>query len=183
MACRERSRTVRVFFALWPNQEARNALALAGECLKSACGGRLMRKDTLHLTLVFLGAVPEHRLPELKSLAARIEVGAFELMLDKTGWWPHNRIAWAAPKATPEPLQELVSQLQAALRQAGFDFDGRQEFAPHVTLLRDARCAAGMQLESVRTAWRVGHFALVQSVKQDDGRMGYEIAGSWGLEQ
>jgi 2'-5' RNA ligase len=167
----------RVFFALWPDERVRDALNLTGERLKTACGGRLMQKETLHLTLVFIGNVLLERLPELKSLAARVEAGAFDLMLGKTGWWSHNRIAWAAPNATPEPLQELVSRLQAALRQAGFDFDGRQEYAPHVTLLRNAVCEAETMPAAEPVPWPVGEFVLLQSM----AGASYQILGRWKL--
>src|SRR5690606_7323542 len=51
----------RVFFALWP--DARTAAVLSGwaQDAHAMCGGRIMRPDTLHLTLAFLGMVPHAR--------------------------------------------------------------------------------------------------------------------------
>ena len=128
---------------------------------------------------MFIGNVPLERLPELKNLATRIEAGAFDLMLGKTGWWPHNRIAWAAPNATPAPLQELVSRLQAELRQAGFDFDGRQQYVPHVTLVRNAVCETATMSVPEPFPWSVGEFVLLQSVTGAN----YQILGRWKLKQ
>ena len=136
-----------------------------------------MRKESLHLTLVFIGNVPVERLPELKSLAARIEAGAFDLMLGKTGWWPHNRIAWAAPNTTPAPLLEVVSRLQAALRQAGFDFDGRQQYVPHVTLVRDCCLRDSNDVCAGAVSVVGGEFVLLQSVPGAN----YQILGRWKL--
>ena len=47
----------RIFFALWPEPEvARKLHALSGAA-HAVCGGRRMRRDTLHMTLAFLGDV------------------------------------------------------------------------------------------------------------------------------
>ena len=49
----------RIFFALWPEPGvARQLDALAGAA-HAVCGGRRMRRDTLHLTLAFLGDVAD----------------------------------------------------------------------------------------------------------------------------
>jgi 2'-5' RNA ligase len=46
-----------VFFALWPTVAERDALAAWQAPLKRLCGGRAMRGETLHNTLVFIGDV------------------------------------------------------------------------------------------------------------------------------
>ena len=49
--------TARVFFALWPTAAERAQLAAWQAPLKRLCGGRAMRGETLHNTLVFIGDV------------------------------------------------------------------------------------------------------------------------------
>ena len=49
--------TARVFFALWPTAAERGQLSVWQAPLKRLCGGRAMRGETLHNTLVFIGDV------------------------------------------------------------------------------------------------------------------------------
>ncbi len=55
----------RLFLALWPGEAVAGALDAAGLEAQRLCGGRRMRRDTLHLTLVFLGDVEASRIPGL----------------------------------------------------------------------------------------------------------------------
>jgi 2'-5' RNA ligase len=100
-------------------------------------GGRATRPDTIHLTLAFLGNVPEARLPELSAAAATVSVEQFAISLDRLGFWSHNHLLWAGSRAPAAPLDMLASQLHSALAQAGFRVGGEgREFIPHVTLVR-----------------------------------------------
>ena len=49
--------TARVFFALWPKAAESGRLVAWQTPLKRLCGGRAMRGETLHTTLVFIGDV------------------------------------------------------------------------------------------------------------------------------
>ena len=66
----------RLFFALWPDEVARDALIRATAKAVRHCGGRPVPAENLHVTLVFLGSVATRRLPELKGLA-RTQAAAF----------------------------------------------------------------------------------------------------------
>ncbi len=108
------ARSHRVFFALWPDQEAggdRGGLApsLAGG------GGRLMRPAALHLTLAFIGSVAPTELAELERIASGIRVPAFDLNLDRLGFWPQRGILWAGCSTRPPPLSALSERLAVAL--------------------------------------------------------------------
>jgi len=100
-------------------------------------GGRATRRDTIHLTLAFLGNVPEVRLPELSIAAAAVCVDPFAISLDQLGFWSHNHLLWAGCQTSVAPLDELFGQLRLALTRAGFRVGGEgRDFAPHVTLVR-----------------------------------------------
>lgn len=173
-------KTARLFFALWPAPAERGALDQAGRKLRVACGGRQMRANNLHLTLVFLGNVELSRLDTLRAVAGGVRAAPFAMTLSRLGWWKHNRVAWAAPDATPDPLAELVARLQAGLRQAGFAFDDRPTYVPHVTLLRNARCDALEWPPFGPLEWRAEEFVLVRSVTREEGAT-YEAIGRWPL--
>src|SRR5579883_616458 len=61
--------TRRLFFALWPDEAMREAMVQAIREPVRASGGRPVHAGNLHVTLAFLGAVPERRLTELAEAA------------------------------------------------------------------------------------------------------------------
>ena len=129
--------TARVFFALWPSPGLASALADFAIAAAKRYGGRSSRPDTIHLTLAFLGEVPEAALPTLCALAAEIKAPPFELVVDRLGFWPHNKLLWAGCSTIPAPLQDMVLTLQKSLIAAGFTPDRTDRpFTPHLTLLR-----------------------------------------------
>lgn len=161
--------TARVFFALWPPAEVADRLAQIANDSAAHFGGRATRRNTIHLTLAFLGEVPESRLPELCALADGVSGRSFPIVLDLLGYWPHKHLLWAGSRAPVAPLGELVSSLRDALRRGGFAFDAEQkEFVPHVTLVRKIPVAGGLRdsgrsllLESLD--WPVDRFFLIRS--------------------
>ena len=158
------ARSRRVFFALWPDDEATGHLAVLAQHLAAASGGRVMRPAALHLTLAFVGSVTPTQVGQLEGIAAGVRAGAFELSLDRLGFWPQRGILWAGCLLPPAPLQRLVELLGAALRAAGFAIDHRSGAAqvPHITLARRARCRSLPRLETP-IRWRVSEFALVET--------------------
>lgn len=170
-------RAARVFFALWPDDRVRGALYFHARELYRSCGGRVMRRENLHLTLVFIGDVAVGRLDDLKSVAHAISATPFEFVLDQTGYWRHNRIVSASPRTVPEPLRALVTGIESGLIQAGFEFDKRP-YAPHITLLRDAR--APTIFPPLDLDWPVRDFALVESARGVRGAE-YRVLARWPL--
>src|SRR5579859_6565187 len=67
-----REATRRLFFALWPNEALRAAFAHSVHGAAKACGGRPVPADNLHVTLAFLGSVPQRQLSELQSIAGQV---------------------------------------------------------------------------------------------------------------
>ena len=172
-----KSDTLRLFFALWPDDATRDALNRTGKWLHQHWGGRRMRADTLHITLAFLGSVPAERLDVLVGCADTVKTGAFELVLDQAGYWRHNRIGWLGASETPPQHFELVSALNAALQAAGFSVDARPH-VPHVTLLR--KSAGGEVPACVPVSWPIRDFVLVRSSTESDGAH-YEVVRHWSL--
>jgi 2'-5' RNA ligase len=158
------ARSHRVFFALWPDDEASAHLSALAHDLTGRGGGRTMRPAALHLTLAFVGAVAPERIPALEEIAGAVRVEPFELSLDRLGFWPQRGILWAGCRQPPAPLRRLAGSLAADLRAAGFAVDHRSgaDLVPHVTLARRVRCASLPRLGTPIT-WQVDEFALVES--------------------
>lgn len=158
---------LRTFFALWPGPEVRAELARRAALVAKACAGRPSRPESLHLTLVFIGATPPPRVAALQGLMDGIHVPRFTLRLDQHGWWRHNGIAWAGTRAAPEPLVSLQQALSRGAEKLGFSLDVRP-YAPHLTLARDARRSPPAE-PMPALDWDVGSFVLVASQSTAEG--------------
>ncbi len=169
--------TLRLFFALWPDDATRAVLNRTGKWLHQHWGGRRMRADTLHLTLAFLGRTPVGQLDDLAACAATVRADAFELILDRPGYWRHNRIGWLGASRTPPQYVELIGALNAALQAAGYPVDTRPH-VPHVTLLRNT--AGGEPQACVPVSWSASEFVLVASRTEAEGAQ-YEVIRRWFL--
>lgn len=167
----------RLFFALWPDEAAAQVLHRVGREVEESSGGRLMARETLHLTLAFLGHVPETRLSELAVIGAALRAEPFHLALDRLGYWAHNQILWAGCGEPPAALLALATQLHEALGAAGFPLDARP-YAPHLTLLRKARCETAPQLARV-VSWPVREVLLIESLP--GGATRYVPLQRWSL--
>lgn len=173
----------RVFFALWPDAEARARLHVLGRDLRERLGGRLTHPETLHLTLLFVGEVDDALLAPMCAAAASVRAEAFDLCFDQVDCWRHNHIAHVGLAETPAALRALVDGLGAAQGKAGIRFDARP-FKAHVTLLRKADCMQfGGQnenpaLEPIR--WFARDFVLVRSSLRPEGAR-YERLAEWPL--
>jgi 2'-5' RNA ligase len=156
--------TARVFFALWPPAPlAADLAAIAARWAQSA-GGRATRRDTIHLTLAFLGDVPTGRLAELSAAAEKVHCESFDLVLDKAGIWRHNRIAWVGATTVPPALNRLATGLTEAIAGAGFTVaEAGRRFVPHLTLVRKVNDPAAMAPPFAPVLWGCDRFVLVRS--------------------
>ena len=140
-----------------------------------------MRRDTLHLTLAFLGEVAAERLEALAELAGAIRIPPFEQTFDKAQCLPRKKIFWASASRVATELRELAGALSDRLKAADFRTEARP-FAAHVTLLRHARCDRQMPPEELRLVWPVRDFVLVESELSPEGAR-YRILRRWPLDQ
>lgn len=156
--------TLRVFFALWPKHPEREPFLHWQKTLAAAYGGRSMRAETLHVTLVFLGNVAQDRLPALTQAAAKLEAARFELRFDSVRYWEHNHILYAAPSLVPPQLQRWEAELRRALP----DFEPEHPaYQPHVTLLRNVRPCDTPLPDLPPITWQINGFVLLQSASGD----------------
>ena len=175
----EAGKTLRLFFALWPDEATQRNFDRAGQLLYRDCGGKRTRRDNIHLTLAFLGDVPIERVDVLRTIAQSLSIPVFDLNFDRLGWWRRNQIGWSAPGDAPKALFDLVNGLQQGLAAQGFKTEDRA-YLPHITLLRRAHCKA-VHFEAEAIAWPVREFVLVSSVLSENGSA-YEIIGRWDLQ-
>ncbi|WP_256208598.1 RNA 2',3'-cyclic phosphodiesterase [Nitrosospira briensis] len=177
-------RFVRFFFALWPDDRVQKQLSDAVERsrLEPLCGGRKTKTENIHLTLVFVGEVNPGKLEALCQIADRVKgsgARAFDLVVERMGYWKHNKIVYAAIAKIPQELTDLASALQDALSTAGFSLEQRA-YKPHITLMRNASCRTLPELAEP-IAWRVREWMLVKSEQTSSGS-NYVPVGRWSLD-
>ncbi|MBI2278047.1 MAG: RNA 2',3'-cyclic phosphodiesterase [Dechloromonas sp.] len=179
----ERPATARVFFGLWPSPELAGQLTAIAEAAAKQFGGRPTRLDTIHLTLAFLGDIPETQLPTLCDVARRVAFRPFELSLDQVGFWPRQRLLWAGCHASLPAIGDLVADLREALVQAGFSAqDHERTFIPHVTLVRKLPASSAGDIAHrlppvAPLRWPCQDFVLVRSQLAVTGSRYQTIAG------
>lgn len=188
--------TARIFFALRPDEYCAERLHTIASNFGIVLGGSVARRDTLHLTLVFVGNVPAEKLPDLLRMTDELadEMSASiippakpePLTLDRLGYWTHNRILWAAASHCPAIIEALAGQLAKKLRDRGYVIPVCA-FTPHVTLVRRLKVppSAGeiYKLDLLRNApvqWRYRDFALFRSRQSSLGAV-HETLGCWKL--
>lgn len=151
---------IRLFVALDFPPEVRERLAgLQG----GVPGARWSEPGTLHLTLRFIGEVPEDQAHDIDAALAEVEASAFPLTLDGVGSFGHGRgarVLWAGVERN-EALTRLAAKVESALVRAGLPAEERK-FTPHVTLarLRDANAERVARFLSERGFFRAGPFPV-----------------------
>ncbi len=130
------------------------------------------------MTLVFLGKVTSEQLECIIRVADSVDVTPISIKLARTGYWKRPRIHWCGPDMTPDPLKQLVLDLQQALVTCGFEPEQR-DYKPHVTLVRKAIPVAVETLDA-QIVWRPQEFVLAGSCYHATLPR-YQIVERWGI--
>ena len=125
-----------------------------------------------HVTLAFLGAVPEARLDDLTEALGRSAARRDPLVLQLAGAgaFPNPyaaRVLWAGVEQVRGDLGAVAGGIRRASTSAGATPDGTR-FHPHLTLGRFHRATEATRwiraLDAWEgPAWRVDHLSLVES--------------------
>ena len=113
---------------------------LVGRLKEAGADVKWVERDNFHITLKFLGDVPEGRVAEVTGACEAVCLGrpGFPFSLDGLGAFPSMsapRILWVGAAATGAPFKELARGLETALGRLGFKKEERP-FHPHVTIGR-----------------------------------------------
>jgi len=176
--------THRLFFALWPDEDVRRAIAerAAEVALTGAPGGRPSAPERYHLTLQFLGTfkpLPAALVEGAIAAADSVRAQAFSLVLDRLGAFERNRVWWLGTDAASPGLRSLFERLGVALAATGLPpAEDATRFVPHVTLGR--KLQQRLQPRAIDPLpWPVRDFVLVDSAA---GAPAYRIVRRWPLD-
>lgn len=170
----------RLFFALWPDAAVRERIAHWAERCGHHCGGRQVPDGNLHITLAFAGSVPPERRICLEAAAGEVAMPAFDIRLDRLGYWSRACCLWLSASRPPTGLGELASVLRSALPECGLEPETRP-YRMHITLRRRARRGPPVR-EIEPIAWHARDFALVVSQTLPEGAR-YEVLRRWPLRE
>lgn len=134
--------TLRVFIALAIPPESKAALTRTIDQLREALprGVRWVDPEGIHLTLKFLGNIPQTMLNPVLEGMARSAQGfpSFKLGLEGLGVFPNSReprVLWAGAQGDLDSLSQLQQRIEEEISPLGFAPE-RRSFNPHLTLGR-----------------------------------------------
>ncbi|HEX5458452.1 MAG TPA: RNA 2',3'-cyclic phosphodiesterase [Steroidobacteraceae bacterium] len=180
----------RLFFALWPDEGMREAMTEAIRAAAHASGGRPVPPSNLHVTMAFLGSVPEGRLGQLAAIARcaegprsgggaslASEESGVELIFSRLEYWRAAHLLCAVPDQAPARVTALARGLQERLSESGFapDLKGpgsvglniTRPFRPHVTVARKVYRSPRIEMQPV--TWSFTDLVLVDSKTLPEG--------------
>lgn len=152
----------RLFFALWPEDGLRTRIARATRAEVRGTGGKPTPPENLHMTLLFLGPVPDDLIAPLIERIAALPLNPFELTLNQYGYWQRARTLWLGLQETPPALAELARDLARISHELGLP-RRRRAFIPHMTLARKVNRLTPREPPPPMD-WPVNEFVLVESV-------------------
>ena len=162
---------MRLFFAIEIDEQTRAALVRAMTPVRpQAKNGRWTRPENLHVTVQFIGEVPDDSLDQLAIILRRAAglVRPFSLVFREFGTFgPHADVLWIGiePDAA---LQTLSGLIRSELALAGLPCESRP-FRPHLTIARQVQPMSGRL-----PAWTlppiccpVSRITLMESLRSD----------------
>ena len=159
---------MRLFVALDLPRPVRTRLSFLAGGLQ---GVRWVPPENYHVTLRFIGELPNWRAEEIDHALAALRAPAFPLQLAGVGTFAKGgkvTSLWVGAARTPA-LDHLQSKVETALHRAGLERE-RRRFIPHVTLARldnapESKVAGWVQSHNLFRSdpIQVEHFTLFSS--------------------
>ena len=163
---------MRLFFALLPDADASAQLANVAEKLTLESPGRLVKPDNYHVTLAFLGEVPNLQLAKWLQIGQTLRAPRCTIAFDALEYWPGPQVVAMIAQESAAAL-ELWRQLRDAADLP------RLPLRAHVTLARKVAQAPVLQAMSVIT-WHANSVSLVRS-ETGGAESAYTVVDTWPL--
>ena len=182
--------TDRLFFALFPSEEAIQQIVKTSQKLRDTQGltGKSLSNDRLHVTLHhvgdYAGGLPNGLVETAQEVASKIEMPAFDVTFDRAMSFagsPRNKPFVLRGNETNQgglaALMAFQKTFYLAMCRAGLQGPrANAKFAPHVTLLYDSQGVPEQTVEPIR--WIAHDFVLVHSLI---GQTKHIHLGRWPL--
>lgn len=168
---------MRSFIAIPLAAETGRALAQAQAALPF---GRMVAPEDFHLTLAFLGTIPQAMVEEVHFALETLRHPGFDLTLAGLDTFGGGRPASLHIVAAPAPaLTALYKRIRSRLHGVGLKME-RRRFAPHVTIARFAKSMTADEAARIGRflaghadlrlpPYRVNAFCLYESILTEAG--------------
>ncbi len=180
------SRRRRIFLAVWPDETVvravSDAVAKARQSVSddpaTSSAFRWLKQEAWHLTVVFVGAVDEPGLEDLKAAAeaaARLHQ-PFEISISGAGAFPgirNPRVLWVGIHSEGKAFEALTREVRESVARV-VPLKRESEHIPHLTVARvrrpvDVGTVVAALSEAPHAAMTVSRVALVESVLDPSG--------------
>jgi RNA 2',3'-cyclic 3'-phosphodiesterase len=183
--------TDRLFFALFPSEEAIPQIVKTSQQLRDAHGltGKSLSNDRLHVTLHhvgdYAGGLPDGLVETAQDAASKLVISSFDVTLDRAMSFagsPRNKpFVLRGNEGRAGGLAALMAfqkSFYLVMCRAGLQGPkANAKFAPHVTLMYDPQAVPEQAVEPIR--WRAQDFVLVHSLL---GQTKHIHLGRWPLQ-
>ena len=168
----------RLFLAAVPDAGTAERIHRLAGVLKRAhkFDGKLIAPERVHISLFFLGGLPERHIRAACEAAMEVRTAPFEVSFDRTASFrgrAGNRPFVLIGENGLRGLESFRRMLGGALTRSGLRRVASTNFTPHVTLLYDARSVDEHPILPI--FWTVTEFVLIHSMK------GHDYLGRWLL--
>lgn len=157
-----------LFLAALPDAAAATRIHhLAGLLKRAHClSGRLIAPERLHVSLFFLGGLPDRMERAICEAMGDVRMSPFEVSFDRTASFRGKLGSRPFVLIGERGLNQLKSLRQALgteLARQGLRRRAKTSYEPHVTLLYDNRCVEEYPVAEP-VSWVVNEFVLIHSM-------------------
>jgi 2'-5' RNA ligase len=132
---------MRLFVALDIEEGIRDKIAaFMGQNRTLAPLARWVSAESLHITLKFIGEVPETTVTDIEKALRKVSAEQFQISFHGCGFFPSPksaRVFWVGIEADAA-LEQLAKTIDRELANLGIP-EEKREFSPHLTLARAGR--------------------------------------------
>lgn len=126
---------VRTFIAVEPSASVRNAIFSAGTSLRGTGRLSLVPDNQMHITLKFLGEIPESSVAKVSSVLDTLPKGSYQLSAHGVSVFGRPPRVIKAEVHDGGHSAELAEELETKLSRIGFPRE-EKKFSPHITIAR-----------------------------------------------
>ena len=168
-----------LFLAAVPDAHTARRIHRLGEALKRAhrFDGKIIEPERLHVSLFFLGELPEPAARMACEAAAEVRAPPFDVLFDRSVSFrgkPGSRPLVLVGHDGLDPLKSFRRTLGVAMASKGLRFLAKKEFTPHVTLMYAEHDVEEHPIEPI--GWTVNEFVLIHSMR------GHVHLAQWPLQ-
>lgn len=142
---------LRTFIAIELSKEVKDLLGKLQDTLKkSNADVKWVKKENIHLTLKFLGAIEKEKIDEIIKIIDSIShnISVFQLDISSIGAFPKKeipRVIWVGLSQGDEEIKYIAKELENTIYKLGIPKESRP-FSSHITLGRVRSPLNRMQL-------------------------------------